>query len=239
MTTLAAASLLAFAARPVRAAEPVLKAAPSATTTTLKPGVSRLNARSFAYRPKTVAGPPPLIVLLHPAGGNAQEFLSEFKRTADQRGALLLALQATGRTWTLKPDGNGRADFGAEPAALDEALTVLFDQTAIDPKRVAILGFSDGASYALSIGLANPRLFKGVVALSPGTVWLPPGVDSSQRIFIAHGTRDEILPFENARDTIAPGLEKAGLKPQTLWFRGEHEIDDPSVEQALDYVLGK
>lgn len=239
MTSLAVAGMLALAAAPIRAAEPILRAAPSATTTTLGTGISRLNARAFTYRPGTAHAPSPLIVLLHPAGGNSLEFLREFTRTAEQRGALLLALQAPGRTWTLKPDGNGGADFGQEPAALDEALSALFARAAIDPQRIAVLGFSDGASYALSIGLANPRLFKGVVALSSGTVWLPPRVDSSQRIVIAHGTRDEILPFENARDTIVPGLEKAGLKPHTLWFRGEHELDDRSIDQALDYALGK
>ena len=239
MTRLAAAALLACAAAPIAAAQPVLAAAPSATTTTLKPGVSRLNGKSFAYRSKTIVGRPPVIVLLHPAGGSAEEFLREFTGKADQRSAILLALQATGRTWTLKPDGKGSADFGPDPTALDEALTALFGQAAIDPQRVVILGFSDGASYALSLGPANPRLFKGIVALSPGTAWLPAGIDSSQRIAIAHGTKDDVLPYENAGDTIVPGLERAGLKPRTLWFKGDHEIDNRSVEQALDYALGR
>jgi predicted esterase len=205
----------------------------------LKAGVSRLNPKAFAYRPRTVLGPAPLIVLVHPAGGNAREFLREFTRTANRRGAILLALQASGRTWTLKPDGRGGADFGPDPAALDEALGALFAQTAIDPQHVAILGFSDGASYALSVGLANAKLFRSVIALSPGTVWLPPVVDPSQRISIAHGTKDEILPFDNARRTIVPGLERAGFRPQVLWFKGEHEIDERSVEQALDHALGR
>lgn len=238
-STLAFAAALLAAAVPASAAEPVLRSAPSATATTLKPGVSQLNSSAFAYRPRTTAPAAPLIVLLHPAGGDAQVFIRQFTDKADARGAILLALQSSGRSWTLKPDGKGGADFGSDPAALDAALATLFSQAAIDPRRVAILGFSDGASYALSTGLANPQLFKGVVALSPGTVWLPPKVDPAQRIFIAHGTRDDRMPLRNVRDTIVPGLEKAGFKPQTLWFPGEHEINGKAADQALDYALGK
>ena len=165
MPSLAAAGILGCTAVPVCALEPVLRAVPSAITTSLAPGVSRLNAMAFAYRPGTVSGPSPLIVLFHPAGGNSQDFLRAFKRAADQRGALPLALRSTAQTWTLKADGKGGADFGPEPGALDQALTSLFAKAVIDPQRVVALGFSDGASYALSIGLANPRLFRGVVAL--------------------------------------------------------------------------
>jgi phospholipase/carboxylesterase len=240
MMALAGAAVLAGASVPASAAEPVLRAIPAATAAmTLPSGVSRLGSNAFVYVPRKVSGAAPLIVLLHPAGGKAEDFLREFTRSADQRGAMLMAMQASRDTWTLKPDGKGGADFGADPAALDQALTTLFGKAPIDPQRVAILGYSDGASYALSVGLANPTLFKAVVALSPGTVWLPPRVDAAQRIFVAHGIRDDKLPFRNVRETIVPGLEKAGLKPQTRFFNGGHEIDHLSVDRALDYALGK
>jgi predicted esterase len=38
---------------------------------------------------------------------------------------------------------------------------------AIDPARVAIGGFSDGATYALSLGLINGDLFKRVAPSHP------------------------------------------------------------------------
>lgn len=41
---------------------------------------------------------------------------------------------------------------------------------AIDPAHVAIGGFSDGASCALSLGLVNGDLFTHVMAFSPGLV---------------------------------------------------------------------
>ena len=48
------------------------------------------------------------------------------------------------------------------------------------------LGFSDGASYALSLALANPHLMRGAVAIAPGFHVEPGTIDPSQRLFIAH-----------------------------------------------------
>ena len=52
----------------------------------------------------------------------------------------------------------------------DEALVRVFATYPVDPTHLAISGFSDGASYALSLGLANADLFTHIVAFSPGFV---------------------------------------------------------------------
>ena len=234
-----AALALVVPAIPAQAAEPVLKARPTAVALTLKTGTSRINDKAFVYVPKNVAGPAPLVLLLHGAGQRADDFLKQFTKEADKNGAILLAPQAADSSWTLKPDGAGGADFGADPAAIDAALGALFAKAPVDSTRVAVLGFSDGASYALSVGLSNPQLFKGVVALSPGTVWLPPTVDKSQRIYITHGRHDDMLPLANVRDNIVPGLQKAGLTPQVSWHGGEHELDPRTMAQGFAYAIGK
>ena len=53
---------------------------------------------------------------------------------------------------------------------IDRALTRTFRRYAIDPTRVAIEGFSDGASESLSLGLTNGDLFTHVIAFSPGVL---------------------------------------------------------------------
>jgi len=50
--------------------------------------------------------------------------------------------------------------------AMDEALNKAFAVCRVE--RVGVCGFSDGASYALGLGLANGELFKSVMAFSPG-----------------------------------------------------------------------
>ena len=72
-----------------------------------------------------------------------------FKHFADCNKLILLMPNSTSHTW----DG----DHGAEVARLDRALEYVFSRYAIDPERLAIGGFSDGASYALTLGLVNDR----------------------------------------------------------------------------------
>lgn len=234
----AAALALLAPAIPASAAEPVLKATPSATALSLKAGVSQINDYALAYVPKNVSGPAPLILLLG-GGQGADDFLNLFRSEADHRGAILLAVQPASGSWTLKPDGKGGADFGTDPEAIDAALSALFAKAPVDPARTVVLGYSSGASSALSLGFANPKLFRGIVALTPTTAWLAGTVDTTQKIFVSHGMRDDVVPFKNTRDTIVPGLEKAGFKVKTHWPNNGHDIDKHMIEEGLDEVLGK
>ena len=98
------------------------------------------------------------------------------------------------------------------------------------------MGFSDGASYALSVGMAYPDLFRSIVAFSPGYAFSPKRLDTDQRIFIAHGRRDRVLPANNARQ-IVKGLESAGFDPDVHWFNGAHEIDPQLKQAGIDFAL--
>ena len=215
-----------------------LQARPALVAMTLPPGVSRIGKNAQAYRPKNAASAAlPLIVLLHGAGGDASRFLGEFKDIADRRGAILLALNSAGMTWDLQLRRGGGASFGRDAANLDAALAELFARAPVDRERVVLLGFSDGASYALSLGLANPQLFRAIVALSVGGVFMPPNVDETQRLFIAHGRRDPVLPFANVERRIVPGLERAGLEPRVHWFKGGHVMDSDAIDEGLEFAL--
>jgi predicted esterase len=231
---------VAASAAPAEAASSSLQARPADVVTSLTVGVSRLGGGGYAYRPRvTSPGPLPLVVLLHGAGGDPREFMDQFRRTADRNGYLLLAPRSAGRTWELKPPGTAGGSTDKDAATVDSALSALFARAAIDPRRVVLLGFSDGASCALSIGLANPQLFRGVIALSPGFAWRPPRIDPAQRLFIAHGRSDRILPFANVRDKIVPGLQRSGLDPHVRWFNGGHEMDRRSMAEGLAFAMGE
>src|SRR6185312_17238913 len=100
----------------------------------------------------------------------------------------VLAPNSRDKTW----DAIG-GSFGVDVAHLNRALERVFEKVAIDPARLAIGGFSDGASYAISLGLINGDLFNSIVAFSPGFV-IDGTPHGTPRIFISHGTRDHILP---------------------------------------------
>ena len=105
----------------------------------------------------------PLVVHLHGAGGDARQMVPLLEEQADARGLVLLAPDSRGRTWDVI-----LREYGPDVAFLDRALEQVFARHAVDPKRLAIGGFSDGASYALSLGLINGTLFTHVLAFSPG-----------------------------------------------------------------------
>ena len=86
---------------------------------------------------------------------------------------VVVAPDSRGQTWDAI-----RGDFGDDVEFLDRVLTHVFARVAVDPARVTVGGFSDGATYALSIGLANGDLFPQVIGCSPGFIAQapPPGI---------------------------------------------------------------
>jgi predicted esterase len=127
-----------------------------------------------------------------------------------------------------------RGGFGPDVKAIDRALGYVFNRFAIDPERVATYGFSDGASYALSLGITNGDLFESVVALSPGGV-SPGRTHGRPRIFIAHGRKDAGLPIEATSDLIVPRLRDAGYQVTFRRHGGAHEIG-PGLDAALTWL---
>ena len=133
----------------------------------------------------------PLMVMLHGAGGDADQALRYLNPYTEELGSLLLATKSQGATWDAI-----RGRFRVDVAALDVALAKVFDRFQVDGARVAIAGFSDGATYALSIGIINGDLFEKIIAFSPGFI-IPNGRKprGAPNILISHGTEDRVLPI--------------------------------------------
>lgn len=208
---------------------------PVAAAQALVPGVSRITKAALVYRPAQIAEPSAVVILLHGAGGRADQFLREFTRFADERGVLLLALQSEAGSW---PRRSQEVTRGPDAANFNAALAALTARAPVDLSRVVLLGFSDGASHALSFGLAKPKTFRAILAMSPGYAFAPRRPDPTQPIFIAHGRRDNVLPAANVREMIR-GLEGAGYRPEVRWFNGGHRIDPALLDAGLDFALGK
>jgi predicted esterase len=95
-------------------------------------------------------------------------------------------------------------------------------------------GYSDGASYALSLGLANGDLFSRVIAFSPGFL-APTGQTGSPRIFVSHGTRDGWLPINSCSRRIVPRLERAGYEVRYREFEGGHVVPPAIAREAASW----
>jgi phospholipase/carboxylesterase len=118
---------------------------------------------------------------------------------------------------------------------LNRALDRVFDTVAIDPARIAIGGFSDGASYAIALGLINGDLFKRVAAFSPGFV-IDTQTQGKPSFFISHGSHDRILPIERCGRRVAADLASSGYEVSFREFDGGHEIPAEVMLDGLRWV---
>lgn len=176
--------------------------------------------------------PLPLVVMLHGAGGEARHALAPLLDHADAHGLLLLAPESRRRTWDVILGG-----YGPDVAFIDRALTWVFGRYAVDPGRIVLEGFSDGASYALSLGLGNGDLFTHLLAFSPGFM-APAAQVGAPRIFVSHGDGDRVLPIDRCSQVIVPELRGAGYDVAYLEFHGPHTVPREVVGTALAWLEG-
>jgi phospholipase/carboxylesterase len=175
-----------------------------------------------------------LVLLLHGAGGHAHQGLDLLRSLADKARVVLLAPASREQTWDLLV---GRR-YGPDVTIMDRALEQVFSRYAVDTARIAVGGFSDGASYALSLGITNGDLFTHVLAFSPGFV-APAERMGSPLVFISHGTRDEVLPIDLCSRRIVPRLEHAGYNVRYCESHGGHAILPEIALEALGWFTGQ
>jgi len=194
--------------------------------------IGRGERDGLLFIPRSAAsGPVPLVVLLHGAGGSAQGIRRRLFGASDSIDFALLIPDSRGPTWDAI-----RRDYGPDVAFIDSALKVVFSRVAIDPKRVIVSGFSDGASYSLGLGRVNGDLFTRVVAFSPGFVTggSPTG---RPEVFITHGDDDPILPFEATSGRIVPAMRRSGYTVTLKQFIGGHTIPADLVREAFLWAI--
>ena len=177
--------------------------------------------------PDTAAdgGALPLIVMLHGAGGHAAGALRLVEAAAP--GALILVPESRGPTWDVILGA-----YGPDVAFLDAALRAVFGRRRVDPQRVALAGFSDGASYALSLALGNGDLVTHVLAFSPGFA-APPAPVGRPRLFVSHGVADDVLPIEACSRRLVRRLRGAGYEVRYREFPGGHFLPPELASEAV------
>ena len=193
----------------------------------------------------------PLVVILHGFGASMYDLAS-----------LAPAIDATGYVYAF-PNAPYRLHFGGgqygyswalrenvEPPPPDlppvDSLVETFigeamEKAGAEPGKVVLGGFSQGGGITLRYGLPRPEQFAGLAILSgffrdqdEVEQQLPENRD--QRIFVTHGTRDQVVDIERGGRGTKAFLEAAGYKPLYKEYDMAHEIP-PSVVRDLSAWL--
>jgi phospholipase/carboxylesterase len=235
------AAVLALAAAcgspsaPDQLSEAHITARPHAPSNPSTAGEYRLGPQSgrgaLLYIPRslTPGAAVPVMVMLHGAGAAGDQMRFTFA-DAERTGTVILAPDSRQATWDVI-----MGSFGPDVRFITSMLEQTFDRVEADVSRIGIGGFSDGASYALTIGLPNGELFSRIVAFSPGFNAAPTR-EGRPRIFISHGTRDEVLPIERTSRVLVPQLKGQGYDVTYREFDGPHTVPPDIIRDAFDWA---
>lgn len=186
----------------------------------------------------------PLLVVLHPSGGDMVSTTAKWKKAAAKAGAVLLTPQGTTRM------GEGKYDWGRDldeiESNVNEAIDKVMDAQKIDKARVIIAGFSQGGWAAWHLALRSPDAFCGVIPICGKCDDLPASAfeddeDAKQlRVFVMIGAEEDEKLLK-ANKSCAKKLEKAGLKVKLSSYEGVGhdypEQADEELAKALKFIL--
>jgi phospholipase/carboxylesterase len=210
-----------------------IASAPASTATGLRPLGLRHERDALLYVPESSAKfeKAPLVISLHGATRDADRGISLFKPMADELGFVLLAPASEYQTW----DGI-QGNFAGDVKFINQAMARTYETRRIDPARVAMAGFSDGASYSLSIGLANGDLFRAVFGFSSGFI-IPAERIGKPPVFMSHGTIDPVLPIDFCSRVIVPALKRDGYRVTYREFEGKHTLPPEIASEAMRWFM--
>jgi len=184
------------------------------------------------YVPKSYkAGVPmPLLMMLHGFGGAAQGVRYTFP-LAEQFGVIVVAPESRYLTW-----GQSAPGFDADGRYLSAASRYVASVLDVDAAHVAIGGHSDGANYALAMGLAYGNVFNHLMVFSAGMM-TPFRKQGTPRIFIAHGVKDDRMPIDRTSRKFVPELQAEGYDVTYREYDGGHGVAMPVVREAFTWFL--
>ena len=193
--------------------------------------------------PRTPADACPTLVLLHGRGDSAAGILPlayEFGRDdllviSVQAPLALGGVMAGGFEWyrLREPRSLDEATLHSSLAALAEFLDTVKAAYPVDPERVVLLGFSQGAVMSLGAQAQRPDSLAGVIALSgyfPIEVEPEAGNLVGRPAFVAHGVHDDIIPVQAGRRT-RDLLQRHGLDLTYREYLMAHQV---SAEEMAD-----
>ena len=196
-------------------------------------GLNLVHRVSLPAMPGAAGARFPAVVMVHGWLGN-ETVMGIFERTIPP-GMVVVSprapvdANADAKSFGWFPLGEDVAAFQSGLAALREFVAGLSHVYPVDPSRIILMGFSQGAAMCFALMASDPGLSAGVAGLAgflpePARAWLTPGRLKGKSILISHGTEDATVPVEQARLARAT-LQQAGAEVEYHEYAVGHKLN--------------
>jgi phospholipase/carboxylesterase len=195
------------------------------------------------YLPPAAAGQlAPVVVMVHGWQGD-EKVMSVFERTLPPGAAIVsprapIDMQNAGFGWYQPVDDETSQLAGL--AALREFVAGLPTAYPVDPNRVILMGFSQGAAMCNALLLSDPPLVAAVASLAgflpeAAQRWVQPGRLAGKSVFIAHGTDDTTVPTARAQ-AARDALQSAGATVEYHDYPITHKLNAQGMRDLKDWL---
>jgi phospholipase/carboxylesterase len=196
----------------------------------------------------------PLLIALHGAGGSADTIAPLFKASRIAQPFFFCVPEApyavpSGRdlsyVWFKPGSGERRSPPALQRKLGDEYVLAVLDAVLkaypVDPRRVFLMGFSQGGFLAYSAGLKHPERFAGVI---PVGTWLDQGDFTAEemklaaahtKFLILHSPDDLAVAPSEARASAA-FLAKYGVAHELVPYTGGHVLNAEVAQRIAAWV---
>lgn len=147
--------------------------------------------------------PVPLVIVLHGYSGSARgiEASTRFSEKADEEGFIVVFPEGVSQRWTV---GFGSLKFDVDDVGfIKELINKLEQKYLIDPKRIYVTGFSNGAMMSHLLGAelsgkiaAIAPVAGSIGAVTNGVLERIPEPSQPVSVLIIHGTDDRSVQYE-------------------------------------------
>jgi carboxymethylenebutenolidase len=170
-------------------------------------------------------GPHPAILLLHGSNGNAAFWSERISPYLEGRNIALYVIHYFDRTGTTSATYNDITDgfhFPAWLSAIADGLAFIRTRPAVDPNRVALIGFSLGGFLALSLATDLASRVRAIVELSGGLPdpYAAKATSAFPPTLIFHGSEDTYVAVSDAHKLDAL-LTRLSVPHETHIFKRE------------------
>mgnify|MGYP000359721402 FL=1 len=194
--------------------------------------------------------PAPAVFVLHGRGADEEDLLPVAQRLPD--GLHVVSLRAPdplqgGYTWyeldlsaggleSSQPDA---ADFRRSLDLVTESVDAAVESYGLDPDRLGLLGFSQGAITSLSLVLEEPDRYAWVVALhgylAEAHADLDPDGIEGKPVFVGAGAGDRVIP-ESRSAAAADQFDELGAAVTRGSYPGGHGIGQQELSDVVAFV---